>query len=167
MFKRHCLTNQKYFLKFLLHFCNLHKILRSSKKKISFIASIFCRLLGARNVVTWMPEGCCFRTPLESQRVQRSQTLLKSTPHHFHRKFLLIQDKLSQRTSLFVRSEILGFFGNRLTADHMYSRHNWEKFLQHVQTPLSSETDNVFGNFYSVFGSYVKLCASSKKTSAS
>ena len=35
-----------------------------------------------------------------------------------------------------VRSEILGLFGNTLTG--MYSRHNWDKFLQQVEMPLSS-----------------------------
>ena len=38
-------------------------------------------------------------------------------------EFPLIQDTLSWKTSLLVRSEILGLFGNTFTADHMYSRH--------------------------------------------
>ena len=42
--------------------------------RISFIALIFCRLLALRNVVTWMPESFCFRTPLDSQRVQEVYT---------------------------------------------------------------------------------------------
>ena len=33
MLKHHYLKNQKHSLKFLLHFCNLQKILRISKKK--------------------------------------------------------------------------------------------------------------------------------------
>ena len=30
--------------------------------------------------------------------------------------------------------------GNMLTADQMYSRHNWDKFPQYVQTPLSQKS---------------------------
>ena len=37
MFKRHYLKNRKYFLNFLLHFCNLHKNIRILKKNISYI----------------------------------------------------------------------------------------------------------------------------------
>ena len=128
--------------------------------RISFIALIFCRLLALRNVVTWMPESFCFRTPLDSQRVQESETLLKSTPKHFYPKLSLIQEKLSEKISLFVRSEILAVFGKRLTADHMYSCHNWDKFSQHVQTSLSSKIENIFQNFDCIFGIYMKFCAS-------
>ena len=52
MFKRHYLKNRNHFLEFLFHFCNLHKILRIWKKKISFIGYIFGRLLSPINVVT-------------------------------------------------------------------------------------------------------------------
>ena len=43
------------------------------------------------------------------------------------------------KTSLLVRSEILGLFGNTLTADHMYSGNYWEKVPQQVQTLLSQQ----------------------------
>ena len=83
-----------------------------------------------------MPESFCFRTPFESQSVHGSQTQLKSARQHFYPNFLLIQSKLSYKTSLLVRSEKLGLFGNTLAANHMYSRHNWGKFLQKFKTPL-------------------------------
>ena len=46
---------------------------------------------------------------------------------------------MSQKRCLIARSEVLGLFGNFLTADHMYSSYKWEKFQQHVQTPLSEK----------------------------
>ena len=45
---------------------------------------------------------------------------------------------------LLVRSEILGAFRNTLAADHMYSRHNWGKFMQNVKTPLSQKGKTSF-----------------------
>ena len=90
-------------------------------------------------MVTSMPESTRFRTPLESQRVHGLQSLLKSTRQHSHPNFALNQNKLSLETSLLVRCEILGLFGNTLSAAHMHSRHNSEKFSRHVQRPLSQK----------------------------
>ena len=84
-------------------------------------------------------ESSCFGTPFESQRVHGSQTLLKLTWQHFYPNFSLIQDKLSQKTYILVRSEILVLFDNTLTVSHMYSRHNREKFLSYVEMPLSQK----------------------------
>ena len=67
--------------------------------------------------------------------------------------FPLIQDKLSRKTSLFVGCEILGLFGNTLVTDHMYSRHNWGKFSQHVETPLSQKAKKIFHVFVPFFHS--------------
>ena len=87
-------------------------------------------------MVTSMPESCSFRTLFESERVHGSQTLLKPPLRHFYPNFKLIKDKLSSKASPLVRSEILGLFGNTLTAEHMYSRHTWEKFPQQTQMLL-------------------------------
>ena len=43
---------------------------------------------------------------------------------------------MSSRTSPLFRSEILGLFGNRFTADRMYPRHTWENLQKQVQTLL-------------------------------
>ena len=43
------------------------------------------------------------------------------------------------------RCEILGLFGKTLATDHMYSRHNWGKFLQNVKTTLSQKGKTFFG----------------------
>ena len=65
-------------------FCNFYSIFQIYmkfstlwKKRMSFIASIFRRLLTPKNVVSWMPENSCFRTPFWTQRVNGHKTLLK------------------------------------------------------------------------------------------
>ena len=44
------------------------------------------------------------------------------------------------KKTLLVRPEIIGLFGNTLTADHMYFFHRWEKSAQHFQTILSQQS---------------------------
>ena len=75
----------------------------------------------------------------QSQRIHGWQTLLKSAWQHFHLNFALTQNELSSKTFLLVRCEILALFGNTLTAAHMDSRHNSEKFQRHSQTGLSQK----------------------------
>ena len=62
--------------------------------------------------------------------------MLKSVWQDAYPNFSLILEKFSQKTSVFVEWVILGLFGNMFVACHMYSRHNWGKFLQHGKTPL-------------------------------
>ena len=92
-----------------------------------------------RNVVTSMPESSYFRTLFESQCIHGCKTLLRPALQHFYPNFPLSQNKLSWKISALVISEILGLFGNTLTADNMYSRHNWQKFWQQVQAILSQK----------------------------
>ena len=94
-----------------------------------------------------MPEGSCFRTLFQSQRVHLSQTLLKSSWQHFSPNFEFTKYKLSQKTSVSVKFEISVQFGNTLTADHMYSHHNQENLWQHVQRPLSQKRETCSGIF--------------------
>ena len=79
-----------------------------------------------------MPEGYCSKTPFGRKRVHGSQTLMESARQHFYFNFPLLLDKLSWRTSLLMRSEILLLFVNTLTVDHIFSPQNWEKFPQQV-----------------------------------
>ena len=111
-------------------FWNLHKYFTVFQQKITFIAEIFSKILSPRNVVTWMPQWSCFRTTFGSQGVKWSETLLKSSRQHFLADFPLISNKLSCVSCLLVGSEILGPLFDMLAADHKYSCHNWEKFLQ-------------------------------------
>ena len=83
-----------------------------------------------------MPKSSCFRTPFRSQRVHLCKTLLKSARQHFYPTFPLMQDKLSWKTSLWIRSKISGMLVSTLADDHMYSPHSWQKFPQRIQTQL-------------------------------
>ena len=51
-FKRHCLKNKRLFVDFLLHFLNVHAILKILKKKMSILAYLFQKLWTAKEVVT-------------------------------------------------------------------------------------------------------------------
>ena len=101
-------------------------------------------------VVTSMPGSSCFRKPFDSKRVHSYQTLLKLALQHFCPNFPLIQDKLIWKTSLLVRSKILGLSDNTLTANHMYSRNRWEKFPQQVLMILSQKR-RIFPNTFVTF----------------
>ena len=100
------------------------------------MAQIFWKLLTPKDVLPWIPKSSCFRTPYWSQRVHRSQTLLKSARHYFYPNFTLIQGKLSCKIYLWIRSKMLGLFVNTLTAHHMYSAHSCEQIPQQVQKQL-------------------------------
>ena len=67
---------------------------------------------------------------------------MKSPWSHFYHKFPLILDKLSRKTSLLLRSEVLGLFGNILTADHMYSRHYSTELSPTRSNAITSKTEN-------------------------
>ena len=59
-----------------------------------------------------------------------------------------MSDKFGCLSCLLVGYEILGPVLNRLTNDHMYSCHNWEKLTQQVQTILSSKPTTFSGSFF-------------------
>ena len=99
--QRNYLQNQKHFPELLLHFWNLNKILSILKRKMIFITLIFPELLIPKNVVTWMQESCCFRTPFGSKRVKGSQTLLKSARYHFCANFPFMSNKVRNASCLF------------------------------------------------------------------
>ena len=142
---------------FLLKFWNLHKILDILKRKISFIAYLFWKLWTLKNVINWMPQRSSFRTPLGSQSVNESQILLKPASQNFYPNFLLIWGKLSLKTFLLVRCKILGLFFDTLTAYHMYSRQNWEKFSQQVQMELSPKPLKFFDIFIAFWNMHKTL----------
>ena len=58
---------------------------------------------------------------------------------YFYPNFPLILVKLSRKTSLLVRPEILGLLPKTLKADRMYSRQRWDKLPHQVQTLLSAK----------------------------
>ena len=80
-----------------------------------------------------------FGTPFANERVNGSQTLLKSARHHYYPLLSSIRGKLSYKRSPVVWCEILRLFVNALTADDQYSGSNMQNFPQQVQTPLSQK----------------------------
>ena len=80
-----------------------------------------------------------FGTPFANERVNGSQTLLKSARHHYYPLLSSIRGKLSYKRSPAVWCEILRLFVNALTADDKYSGSNMQNFPQQVQTPLSQK----------------------------
>ena len=78
-----------------------------------------------------------FQNVFRIQQSNASQTLFK--PARQRHCPTLIADKFSWKTSVLVRLEILAHLFNTLTAYHMYSGQDWEKFLQQIPTILSSK----------------------------
>ena len=129
----------KTFLDFLLHFRNLHKTFSTLKKNINFITLRFPELKILENVVTWMLEISCFRTPFGSKRVKGRQAMVKSARQHFYANFSFMSHNVRRVSCLLVRSEMWRPSFNTLTADHKYSCHNREKFPKQVPTQVSSK----------------------------
>ena len=57
-----------------------------------------------------------------SQRVNGSQTLLRSARNHFHTTIPLIWGRSSRKRLVLVSSEVLGQFVNTMTAVYNYFR---------------------------------------------
>ena len=91
-----------------------------------------------------------FRAPFGTERVKRSQTVLRSARQHFYANFPLISKRLSCVSYFLVGSEIVGPFFNTLTADNMYSCHSWQKFPQQVQ-PQSPSKPQFFSAIFTAF----------------
>ena len=150
-FQRNYLENQKHFLELVLHFLNLYKILGIFKKNITFITLIFSELLIPKNVVAWIPESCSLRTPFGGKQVKGSQTPPKTARQHFYANFSFMSNNVRCVSCFLVGSEMWGPSFNRLTADHTYSCHSREKFLQQLPTQLSSKPKRFSGSFNAFF----------------
>ena len=94
-----------------------------------------------------MFERSCFKTPFQSKRVHVSQTLLKSARQDFYCNFPLKKDKLTQKRSVSVRSEISVLFVDTSNAGHRYSCNNCESFVQYLQRPLTQKQETFSGIF--------------------
>ena len=97
-----------------------------------------------------MSKKSCLGTPLAYERVNGSQTLLKSAPHHYYPLFSSIRGKLSCKKSPSVWYEILRLFVNAITADDKYSDSNMQNFPQQFQTPLSKK-QKIFSGIFIAF----------------
>ena len=103
-----------------------------------------------KEVATLMSKSSRLRTHFGSQRVNESQSLLKSARDHFYTIFQLIWHKLSCKMLLQVRFEILGLFLATMTNDDEISRRNRDNFGQQIQMQLSQEP-KIFSTYFFVF----------------
>ena len=73
-----------------VHFWNLDQILNILKKKMIVIATFFRKLQTVKGLVRPLFEKHIVRTPLDSQHVKGSQTLVKSASEHIDQIFSLL-----------------------------------------------------------------------------
>ena len=92
-----------------------------------------------------MSKKSCFRWRFHSQRVNGSQTLLKSARQYFNPILSSVWDKLSFNTSLLLRSHVSGLFPNTLTADGKNPHHN--NLQRPIQMQLSKKPKTFCGKF--------------------
>ena len=97
--KRYYLKNGNFFLDFLLHFWNVHKILNHLQKRMSVLAQLFPKLLFPKKVAIERSKMSSFRTPFGNQRCNGFRQPLKDTRHHCNPFFLWISGKLSWKKS--------------------------------------------------------------------
>ena len=95
-----------------------------------------------------MSQSCGFRTPYGSQRVNGSQSLMKSSRDHFCNIVSLIWEQLSCNEMLLVRCEILERFLNTMTTDDNISCGNRNNFAQQIQMQLSQQSKRFSGVFF-------------------
>ena len=114
------------------------------EKKDSFMAQIFWKSLNPKNVLPWLPKTSCFRTHFGNQRLRGSQAQLKSARHCFYPNFPLIQDKLSRKTSSWIRSKYKGCL---LTRWRLITR----EILATSSNAIILKTKNNFSKFHSIF----------------
>ena len=134
----------------LLHFWNLHNILKLLKTNVALIADLFPKLWTAKNVIRYMSKKPRFRTPFDSQHAEGSGTLLKSAAQHFYNISILLPKKWSWKMSHLVISEILGLFVNTLNPDNKYSLRISENLWQTIKMQLSNK-QKIFPGFFAPF----------------
>ena len=153
----HYLKSKRFFLQFLLLFSNLHQIYNLSKKKVSLLVSVIPKLLTQKEVVTWMSETPCSRTPFRNQRVHEFQTLSKPARNHHYPIVPWIWDKLSWKKCRLVKFEILRLFVNTLTTDGKYSSRNIQNLTQQLEMAISQKQKT----FYRIFITFLKSSTNS------
>ena len=156
-FKRLFLKNGRLFLDFLFHFWNVHKIYNILKKRMSYLAILFPKLLFPKEVATETSRKSCFRTPFGNQRINGFQTRLNVARHHYYPFLPWIPCKVSWKKTALLWLKILRLFVTTLTADDKYSCRNMQKFLQQLQTLLSEKPKRFSGFFYSTSEMCIKF----------
>ena len=86
-----------------------------------------------------MHNRACFWKPFGSERVNKSQKLLKSAEKYFYPTFSSFWAKFSWKKLFLIRSEILGLLVNTLTANYEYSRGIRKNLPLPIQINLSKK----------------------------
>ena len=84
-----------------------------------------------------MDKRSSFWKPFGSERVNKSQKLLKPGEKLLYLTFWSFRARLSWKKKIKVRSEILGLLVKILTVDYVYSRSNKEKLPLAIKFKLS------------------------------
>ena len=87
---------------------------------------VFLKLFTPKDVLTFMPNSSCFWKLTGSERVNKSQKLMKSAKKYYYPNFSSLWTKLSKKKLFLIRFEILGLLDNTLTANYKYLRINRE-----------------------------------------
>ena len=119
------------------------------KKTLKLIAQIFLKLATPKDAVTETHKRSCFWKPFDSQRVNKSQKLLKSAEKNFSHKFWSLRAEWNLKKAFLVRHKILRLLANTLTGDYQHS-HNMDNLTLPVQMILSQKP-NTFCCFFIAF----------------
>ena len=84
LLKCNYLKNKKYFLRFFLHWKNLHQILNIFKQKEIVIANVFPKWTTLLELVRALTKKRRVRTSFDGQHVKGSKTLVKSSWKGFY-----------------------------------------------------------------------------------
>ena len=106
---------------------------------MTLIAYFFPKLQTAKDVVGQISKKPRFRTPLDSQHVKGSQTLVKSVRQFFYHTSSSLCAKLTWKLYPLVICEILEAFVNNLTVDEKYPLRNSDNLPLPIQMQLSKK----------------------------
>ena len=134
-------------------------------KKVSLIGQVFLKLLTPKYLLISMHTRACFWKPFDSERVNESQKLLKSTENYFYPTFSSFWAKLSEKKLFLIRYEILGLFDNTLPANCDYSSINWENLPLPIQVKISKKSETICGIFFAFLESTFNVQRSETKMS--
>ena len=137
LFKSSYLRNKKHFPDFLIHWWNLHQILKICKKNKIVIANVFPKLATVKGSVTPLTIQRPLKTSFDSQHVQPFQTLVKSSWEHFYHIFSSLWGEVILKTSPWFKFGIIGCFVNTWTGHYKYPVQVCKNFPFAIQIQLS------------------------------
>ena len=82
--------------------------------------NLFRKFQNVKALVKPLTKKCCFRRSFDSQHVQWSQTLVKSSWEHFYHIFPSLWGQIIWKMLLLLKFEMIGVFVNTWAADFKY-----------------------------------------------